>query len=131
MINYLIDTEWVIDFLRGKKDTVSKITNLYDKGISISVISLSELYEGVYGFKNTENHLEKLEEFLDGVTVLDVNQEIAQVFGKERVKLRKSGNLIDNFDLMIASTCLFYDLTLLTNNLKHFERIKDLKIGRY
>ena len=131
MIHYLVDTDWVIDFLKGKKETIDKLSELYESGLAISVISLSELYEGVYGSVNTEKHLESLDAFLNGITVLDVNDKMAELFGKERARLRKAGKLIDNFDLMIASTCIYYDLTLLTNNLKHFERIEGLKIGRF
>lgn len=131
MIHYLIDTDWVIDFLKGKKETFDKLSELYESGLAISVISLSELYEGVYGSTNKEKHLTSLEAFLNGITVLDVNDKIAELFGQERARLLKSGKLIDNFDLMIASTCLYYDLTLLTNNLKHFGRIEGLKIGHF
>jgi len=129
MISYLIDTDWVIDFLKGKEEVKKKISSLYEKGLAISVISLSELYEGIYGSENKESHLESLENFLKGVFILEINEEIAKIFGKERANLRKTGKLIDNFDLMIASTCLYYNLNLLTNNIKHFERIENLKIG--
>ena len=45
MISYLIDTDWVIDFLKGKKEIVDTLLSLEKKGLAISVISLAELYE--------------------------------------------------------------------------------------
>ena len=60
--------------------------------------------------------------------MLGINEETCKVFGKERGKLRKSKNMIDNFDLLIASTCLCNNLTLLTNNVKHYGKVEDLKI---
>ena len=82
MISYLIDTDWVIDFLNGKEETVNKLSSLFDKGLAISVISLSELYEGVYGSENYEKHLASLENFLKGVIILGINEEIAKTFEK-------------------------------------------------
>ena len=46
MISYLIDTDWIIDFLKGKKEIVNKLTSLIDEGLSVSIISLAELYRG-------------------------------------------------------------------------------------
>ena len=60
--------------------------------------------------------------------VLGLKEEICQIFGRERGKLRKHGNIIGDFDLLIASTCLYYNLTLLTNNVRHFERVEGLLI---
>ena len=95
----------------------------------MSTITLCELYDGVYVSDYKEEHIEKLNRFLELVTVLDVNDKIARIFGKQRAELRKAGNLIDNFDLLIAATCLYYNLNLLTNNDRHFKRIRELKLG--
>jgi len=95
----------------------------------MSVISLAELYEGVFCSKNQAKDEKVLKEFLNkSITVIDINEAISKIFAKERCRLRKSGQLIDNFDLLIASTALYYKLTVLTNNRKHFERVTDLKI---
>jgi len=131
MISYLIDTDRIIDFLKGDKKTVEKLTSLLDEGLAVSVISLAELYEGVYGSDNPERLMKGLNDFLTSVNVLEVNNEISGVFGKKRAALRKDGKLIDNFDLLIAATCLHYDLTLITNNTQHFERIEELNILRF
>jgi len=53
-MHYLIDTDYVIDFLKGKRSSVDTLTSLFDKGLAISVISLAELYEGIYGSANSE-----------------------------------------------------------------------------
>ena len=131
MISYLIDTDRIIDFLKGDAKTVEELTSLLDEGLGVSVISLAELYEGVYGSDNTERHMKGLDDFLTGVTILEIDSEISKIFGKKRATLRKEGKLIDNFDLLIASTCLHYDLTLITNNTQHFERIEGLNILKF
>lgn len=128
MISYLIDTDWVIDFLKGKREIVDTLLSLEKNGLAISVISLAELYEGIYSSDNQTKKMNGLNDFLSGVKVFAIDDEIAKMFGKQRQTLRKTGRLIDNFDLLIASTCLFHDLTLMTNNSNHFERIEGLKL---
>ena len=128
MISYLIDTDWVIDFLKGKNETVDTLVSMEKMGLAISVISLAELYEGIYSSENQTKKMNGLNNFLSGVKVFTIDDEIAKIFGKQRQALIKTGRLIDNFDLLIASTCLFYDLTLMTNNINHFEKIEGLKL---
>jgi predicted nucleic acid-binding protein len=62
------------------------------------------------------------------VTVLGIDEEICRIFGRERGRLRRQGQLIGDLDLLIAATCVHYELTLLTNNRRHFDRIEGLPI---
>ncbi|MDP3296950.1 MAG: type II toxin-antitoxin system VapC family toxin [Thermodesulfovibrionia bacterium] len=127
-MKYLIDTDWIIDHLNGIESITKKLEKFTASGICTSVISVAELYEGIYGSKDYDKSLETLETFLEGITVLSIDQEVCKIFGRERNKLRKQGNIIGDFDLVIASICLRHNLTLLTNNKTHFERIDSLKI---
>ena len=69
-----------------------------------------------------------LDEFLaPDLKVLGINEDICRVFGRERTNLRKKKQLIGDMDLLIASTALHYNLTVLTNNLKHFNTVEGLK----
>lgn len=127
-MKYLIDTDWIIDHLNGVEAVTKKLEKFTASGICTSIISVAELYEGVYGSKDYDESLDTLETFLEGITVLLMDHEVCKIFGRERNKLRKQGNIIGDFDLLIASICLRYDLILLTNNKKHFEKIDSLKI---
>jgi tRNA(fMet)-specific endonuclease VapC len=49
-------------------------------------------------------------------------------FAELRAFLRRRGGLISDFDIIIAATALHYDLTVLTFNVRHFQRIPDLRI---
>jgi tRNA(fMet)-specific endonuclease VapC len=125
---YLIDTDWIIDYLKGKKNIVNRLQKLFDEGLTISVISLAELYEGIFASKDPKKHLKALQDFLSGIVVLGITDEICQTFGRLRAEQRKIGVIIDNFDLLIGSTALIHDLMILTDNVKHFEKIKGIKI---
>lgn len=127
---YLVDTDWIIDYLKGKEEKVNKLNKLARKGLAISVISLAEIYEGVYFSKTPSLHLKVLKDFLSGLTVLGIDEKVCQIFGKERGKLRKRGKILDNFDLLIAAVCLKNNLSLITDNVKHFKGIRGLKIFR-
>ena len=127
-MKYLIDTDWLIDHLNGVKKVRVKLEELAYGGLSISIVSLAEVYEGIFYSRDPRRSENSLKSFLPGISVLNINEGICRIFGKERGKLRKQGLIIGDLDLIIASTCLYYDLTILSNNISHFERIENLKI---
>ena len=62
------------------------------------------------------------------MTVVNLDEEVCRIFGRERSRLRAEGNLIGDLDILIGATALRHGLTLLTNNRRHFERLADLAI---
>jgi len=127
-ISYLVETDWAVYWLRGRAQIVERIRNLQPEGLGLSIISLAELYAGIYRSTNKDATRLGLRRFLKLVTILDVNEQICEIFGEENARLRSQGQIIEDFDLVIAATCLGYGLGLLTNNRKHFDRIRGLKI---
>jgi len=125
---YLVETDWAVYYLRGREDVVRKLHELREDGMGLSIISLAELYTGVYYSSKPRKAKESLDNFLSFVTVLGINDGICSIFGEENVRLRKEGLTIDDFDLLIGSTCVYYGLKLLTNNRRHFDRIKGIEI---
>ncbi len=69
-----------------------------------------------------------LAEFISGVVILGIDEEICKRFGQLRGSLRSVGKLVGDFDLLIAASALRHNLTLLTNNRGHFERIEGLQM---
>jgi tRNA(fMet)-specific endonuclease VapC len=128
-MNYLIDTDWVIDHLNQVESVTARLHELAPEGLALSVVSLGELYEGVYYSRDPEASERSLQRFLNReLTILGIDEETCKRFGRERGRLRTIGQRIGDMDLMIAATALQYDLTLLTNNRRHFERIDGLRI---
>ena len=127
-LRFLVDTDWVIQYLRGDAAIVSRLGELQAQGLALSIISLAELWEGVFYSRDPEGDAQDLADFLRGVTVLGIDTDIAQRFGRERGRLRKAGMLIGDFDLLIGATAVQHNLTLLTNNRSHFARIDGLAI---
>ena len=127
-MKYLLDTDWIIHWLKGNQVVVGRVKELEEDGLAISMISIAEIYEGIFGSKNPKKHEEDFKEFLTGVSVLEIGEDICKKFGELRNGLRKKGELIGDFDLLIASSALVSNLTLLTDNVKHYEKVKGLKI---
>jgi tRNA(fMet)-specific endonuclease VapC len=127
-MKYLIDTDWIIDHLNGVIRVRERLEELATEGLAISIVSLAEVYEGIFYSRDPEKSEIAFDTFLPGVAILDINEYTCKIFGKERGKLRKQRKIIGDLDLLIASTCLYYDLILLTNNVSHFERIENLRI---
>jgi tRNA(fMet)-specific endonuclease VapC len=122
-MRYLIDTDWAIYYLNARPDIVQRLHVLQDDGLAFSLISLAELYS-----RDPEGNERDLQDFLRGVTVLGIDDSTCRIFGRERGRLRAAGTLIGDFDLLIGATALHHNLTLLTNNRRHFERIDGLRI---
>lgn len=127
-IHYLIDTDWVIHYLNGREDIVRRLDALQREGLGLSVISLAELYEGIYSSTDPEGNEQDLKDFLRGVTIMGIDEETCKMFGRERGRLWKQGALIGDADLLIAATGLHNNLTILTNNRQHFQRVEGLHI---
>jgi tRNA(fMet)-specific endonuclease VapC len=93
----------------------------------ISEITLAELKFGVENSQKPEKNRKALEDFLTGIQVLPIFQAI-DTYAKEKARLKKSGKIIDDFDLLIGSTALTFGLTAVTNNVDHFNRIDGIKL---
>jgi len=128
-MRYLIDTDWAIEYLSQRPGIVARLQELQQQeGLALSMISLAELYEGVFYSHDPEGDERDLQDFLRGVTVVSIDEEVCKIFGRERGRLRAAGMLVGDFDLLIGATALRHNLTLLTNNRRHFERIEGLAL---
>ena len=124
----LLDTDWAIDYLNRVADTIQRVDELRPDGIVISIISVAELYEGVLNSHDPERRERALQDFLRPFRIISLDVPICRIFGVERARLRATGTLIPDMDLLIGATALHHDLTLLSNNRRHFERLQDLRI---
>lgn len=132
MINnkYLLDTNICIALLRGNRDIAKKIIDLGEGTCHLSVITLYELMFGAYYSKREKQEVPKVKQFVERfpiVPLVDAVEEYAII----KTRLRSSGILIDEFDLMIAASALAGSYTLVTDNIKHFQRITDLKLENW
>ena len=127
-MRYLVDTDWVIHYLNGDLSIRERIDEVRDEGVAVSIVTLAEVYEGVSQSPDAVAEELAFLRFLGGFEVLGLRDDICKLFGFERARLRSAGTLIGDFDLLIGCTAVVHDLTVLTNNRRHFERIAGLEI---
>ena len=127
-LQYLIDTDWAIEYMHSREPVVSRLVELFPYGLAISIVSVAELYEGEINSTNPEREARKLQEFLTDLAIIPLDDAVCRIFARERSRLRGTGNLIGDLDILIGSTALCHGLTLLTNNRRHFDRLQGLRI---
>ena len=127
-MQYLVDSDWAISYLNGRRRTIERIDGLVPSGIGISMVSLAEIYDGIYGSSDLEQHEHRLSDFLALTQIVNVDVEICRIFGQERRRLRSIGDLIGDMDLLIGATAIRHNVTLLTNNRRHFTRMQGISI---
>ncbi len=129
-MNYSLDTSACVAILRRKPDSVRiKAERAIRQGstLVISSVVLHELWYGVFKGSRVQENVLQLQAFLAwGVEVLHFDEEDARVSGEIRVDLEARGTRIGAYDTLIGGQCLRHGLTLVTNNLSEFSRIRGL-----
>lgn len=127
-MKYLLDTNVVIDHLRGK---VKLQKSLILKSVSISIITYGELMYGTEKSKEKEKTKLLVTDFLQELSVhtVTLNQTIMSEYAVIKALLETKGEKLDDFDLLIGATAKVNSLVLVTRNKKHFARIEGLKLA--
>ena len=131
MVRYLIDTNICIAWLKGDPMIKEKFLAHSPQQITTSTINLAELFFGVYNSEKIDHNLSNLIDFVTEIEVINLGIESLKRYGQLKSHLREKGKMIDEFDLLISGVCLAHNLILVTNNEKHFRRIKELKIENW
>ena len=77
--------------------------------------------------ENKSKNKKALEYFINGINIVPIFNSL-DLYADEKSRLRKIGNIIDEFDLLIGVTAVYNNMILVTNNTKHFQRIKNINI---
>lgn len=128
---YLLDTDTIIYSLKGDKALKKNLERHIADPLKISVITLMELYYGAYKSDRVSGNLSKIKTIETGFEIIPSGNESAEIFGRLKASLQKTGTPLDDFDLIIASCALAHNLILVTNNVKHFSRIESLKLDNW
>ena len=125
----MVDTNWAVDYMHGVQEVVQRFGHLSQEGIGISIISLAELYHGVYRAADQQDAELAVQSFLGEVEgIVPLEEPACRIFAMERVRLRSIGLPIEDLDLLIGAIAIHHGLTLLTNNRRHFGRLPGLNL---
>ena len=130
-MQYLLDTNICVFFLRGKLNLNELIRQKGRENCFISEITVIELRYGAENSDNPTKSNKSVDAFVSGLSIIPIFGSIKR-YAKEKVRLRKIGKpMHDEFDLLIGVTAVENKLTLVTDNVKDFERLDGVKIENW
>lgn len=127
-MNYLIDSDWIIDGLVGIPRATRVIEEMTPDGLAVSIVTLGEVFEGAFSAPQPAEQLAIFREYLADFAIVPLDDQIMEQFARIRSDLRRHGRLIPDIDLQIAATAITLDMTLVTRNIRHFSRVSDLRL---
>ncbi|VAX36985.1 VapC toxin protein [hydrothermal vent metagenome] len=130
-MTYLVDTDIIIYWLKGNSCIEQTALDVGLENISFSIISKAELFFGAYKSTYVKQNLDSISVLSQKIVLLPFDELAAEHFGRIKNFLRQAGIILADADIMIASIALANNLTLITNNTKHFSRINDLKVSNW
>lgn len=130
---FLLDTNIIIEFIHDNRTVVEAVLKVGIAHCHLSVITLYELYFGAYNasqekYRNQE--LERIEMIRAKFDILPLADD-ASIYGQIKTDLKRKGQMIDDFDIIIGANARYYGMTAVTDNLEHFERIPNIKIENW
>jgi tRNA(fMet)-specific endonuclease VapC len=127
-----LDTNIITAFLKNDLEVVKKISDyleVFDE-LTINIISYYEILRGLKDLGNTDK-LRKFEEFIQENELISIRKETVQKAAEIYAYLKNGGILIEDADILMASIALVEGLVLVTDNTRHFERVKGLEIENW
>lgn len=126
-MNYLLDTNICIFYLNGKFDMKTKIEQVGLTNCYISEITVAELK---FGAEKSGREQEKriiISEFISKMQIVPIFNSL-DLYAIEKARLSNLGTIIDDFDLLIGVSSVVNTMIMVTNNIKHFERIQNIEL---
>src|SRR5436853_7502839 len=127
-MKYLVDSDVVADYLGAKPHAIDLLSALTKEEIAVSLVTVGEIYEGIYYGRDPQKAEVIFRQFLRLAEALPLTQTIMQRFAQIRGELRRKGQIIGDFDILIAATALHHDLLVVTRNTKDYQRIPQLRL---
>lgn len=127
-----LDTDILIDNLRGIDHTINEIKRIEENGdtLSTTTINIFELTYGAYKTKEIQRNLQATDTLVNRLKIHSFNEKAAATAAEIVANLEKEGNTIDFRDAFIAATAITNNATLYTRNTKHFNRVPKLKLHK-
>ncbi|MBS7631477.1 type II toxin-antitoxin system VapC family toxin [Candidatus Bathyarchaeota archaeon] len=127
-----LDTDILIDHLRGDREATRRIEELEGTGniLSTTAINAFELYCGAKKTLKRRENTEAVRRLLDRLLVFSFDERAAENAGELAAKLEADGASIGLRDVLIGATVIVNDGELMTRNIKHFEKIDDIELIR-
>ena len=128
----ILETSFVVDFLQGDENAISKMQSLIDQNIPYDITSptIFELWGGLVNLEKPEKEHQRIITLMEGIVIYPLDEDSAKIAGNIDGQLVKKGLQINTEDSMIAGIAIKNNKKVLTRD-GHFNRIEGLKIERY
>jgi tRNA(fMet)-specific endonuclease VapC len=123
---YLLDTDIIIYSLKGNQIVVDNIREHADSPKAMSVITYGELVYGAKKSQQVAGNLAKIYRLREIFPVIDLSCAIMDTFAGLKAEMSRTGNIVDDFDLLIAATAVSIGYCVVSNNEKHYSKVPDL-----
>jgi tRNA(fMet)-specific endonuclease VapC len=128
-MNYMLDTNICVSLIRQKqRGLIERLTSHDPDEVGVSIITVAELSYGAQKSAQPSQNLRALEQFLLPLEVADFDQSATDTYGLVRAHLEKNGNPIGSMDMLIGAHALSLGVVLVTNNIREFKRIPNLRV---
>ena len=130
-MRFMLDTNICIYAIKNRSAEVLQALRTHEAaGIGVSSTTVAELFFGIEKSGSARNRL-ALQHFLEPLEIADFDMAAAQVYGAVRQQLELSGTPIGPLDTQIAAHALALGVTLVSNNLREFSRVKSLQLANW
>ena len=128
----ILDTDILVALLKGEPDAIQTIRALEEKNdrIATTAVTAYELLKGAYISSKPKENIEKVQEIISNVQVLDLSLKACEEASKIYRDLRKAGSLIGEFDVLITAIARMYDEIIMTRD-EHFTFIRGIKVTEW
>ena len=127
MKKYLLDTNICAYFFNGQFSLIEKIREIRFENCVVSEITIAELKYGIAKSTKKKKNQHVLDTFQAKIEVLPIFPAL-DIYATEKARLKTKGKMLDDFDLLIGSTAIFNNLTLVTKNISDFNRLDGIVI---
>jgi tRNA(fMet)-specific endonuclease VapC len=125
---YALDTNTVLDYFRGKGQVAARLLATPPSEVGLPAVAAYEVWVGVLGSQNAKRRQVEYERFLAVVAILPFDAVAGRRAADLRLTLERKGELIGPMDMLIAATALAHGATLVTRNVREFDRVPGLTV---
>ena len=127
---YLLDTDTVSHIVRNHPPVIKNLIKHEDDEICISAITNAELFYGLEK-KSSERLFNEVRTIIRKCSVIVFDEAQSEIYGKIRVELEKIGSPLGDMDMLIAASSLSTGAILVSHNVKHFSKIKGIRVENW
>ena len=130
MPRYMLDADTVSYALRGQGRVAARLLEHQPSELCVSAVTLAELNFGAEA-RRSQRIRRAIRSFTKDVTVVPFDEASAERFGVVAAALSTRGRPIGLYDTLVAAQALALDLTVVTNNTRHFSRVPGLAVENW